>query len=114
MLAKSKIAIIHIYKNILGLSDGEYRKNYLGLFGVDTSKHLSDSQFKGLKDIFETNIRYRNLMSINQYFAIMRLKNKVKDFDTFCSKNLKKDVTHINNITREEASKLIYILQKIK
>lgn len=114
MLSKGKIAIIHIYKNILGLSDVEYRNNYLGLFGVETSKHLSPSQFKKLKDIFETNIRYQNLMSVNQYFAIMRLKKKVKDFDTFCSKNHKKDVTNINSITREEASKLIYILQKIK
>ena len=114
MLSKGKIAIIHIYKNILGLSDVEYRNNYLGLFGVDSSKHLLDSQFKKLKDIFETNIKYRNLMSVNQYFAIMRLKKKIKDFDTFCVKNIKKNFKLLNEITKRDASILIYILNKIK
>lgn len=49
---KSKIALVHVAKNRLGLSEENYR-NILKGVGVDSSVDLNESQFKSVMDIFK-------------------------------------------------------------
>jgi len=56
---KKKLAVIHIVKKELSLSDGEYRNILERITGVRSAKDLTDNQFHKLMRYFVRTRHYR-------------------------------------------------------
>jgi len=70
-LDNGKLAVIHIVKKELGLSDSEYRKILREVTGVDSAKELDYEGFRKLMNYFVRSDHYR----INSFG--MTVKQKV-------------------------------------
>lgn len=117
-LDKKKLALIHIVKRDLNLSDREYRDTLYQVTGVRSARDLDEITFKRLLRYFTRSKRYR----INQYGLTFRqkyfIKHLVEDlrwgedhFHNFLKKYYHKTV--IDELTKAEASKVIESLKNI-
>lgn len=116
---RKKLALIHIVKKELGISDRDYRCILRRIAGVDSSKELDEAGFRKLMYFFVRSRYYR----VNAFG--MTLKQKL--FIKFLASQLGWDETHLRNfihkfyrregldaLTRKEASKLIESLKAIR
>ena len=113
-----KLAVIHIVKRELGLSDDEYRDILQRETGVRSAKDMDEKDFRRLMRYFAGSRHYR----INKYGLTFRQKLfinhlvddlgwDVRHFKNFLNKYYKK--TTINKLTKKEASKVIESLKNI-
>ena len=113
-----KLAVIHIVKRELGLSDDEYREILLRETGVRSAKDLDEKGFRRLMRYFAGSRHYR----INKYGLTFRQKLfinhlvddlgwDVQHLKNFLNKYYKK--TEVNKLTKREASNVIESLKNI-
>jgi Bacteriophage Mu, GemA protein len=113
-----KLAVIHIVKRELGLSDDEYRDILQRETGVRSAKDLDEMGFRRLMRFFAASSHYR----INQYGLTFRQKLFVRHllddlgwdadhFRNFLNKYYHK--TEVDELTKREASKVIESLKNI-
>ncbi len=114
----NKLAVIHIVKRELGLSDDEYREILQRETGVRSAKDLDEKGFRRLMRYFAGSRHYR----INRYGLTFRQKLfinhmvddlgwDVQHFKNFLNKYYKK--TEVDKLTKREASKVIESLKNI-
>ena len=114
----NKLAVIHIVKRELGLSDDEYREILQRETGVRSAKDLDEKGFRRLMRYFAGSRHYR----INRYGLTFRQKlfiNHMVDdlgwdiqhFKNFLNKYYKK--TEVDKLTKREASNVIESLKNI-
>ena len=115
---KKKLAVIHIVKRELGLSDEEYRDILHMATGVRSAKELDDEGFRRLMRHFARSKHYR----INRLGLTFRQKLYIKHlredlgwdemhFKNFLKKYYKK--TELDTLSKKEASKVIESLKNI-
>lgn len=117
-LDRKKLAVIHIVKKELGLSDEDYRDILERETGVRSAKDLDGNGFRRLMRYFTRSSYYR----INQYGLTFRqkayIRHLVEDlgwsephFNNFLKKYTKKQ--SVDKLTKKEASNLIEALKNI-
>jgi len=119
MLDKKKLAVIHIVKKELNLSDMEYRKILKEISGVETAKDLDEEGFKKLMHYFVRSKYYQ----LNPQGLTLKQKLYIQ----YLAKDLGWDNLHLSNFMRKyygksnildfskkEAIKLIEALKNIK
>ena len=112
-IKNGQIKYIHILKNRLNLKDEDYRSLLESKFNKKTSKDLSSKQAEVLIKILERLIS--NYATEKQKSRFNTLYSKVyyeKDKQDFIEEYLGKGKTE-NNMSIQECSKLIYILEEI-
>jgi hypothetical protein len=118
MLDKKKLALIHIVKGELHLSDEQYRAILYKVAGVRTAKELQEPTFRKLMRYFVRSEHYR----INAYGVTMRQKLYIQSI----AQMLHWSTEHLNNfihkyyhkpdiqaLTKTEATKLIQSLKHV-
>jgi len=117
-LDKRKLAVIHIVKKELGLSDLEYRDRLEEITGVRSSKYLDERGFRKLMNYFARSKYYRinrDGLTFRQKMYIRGLKEQLHwdepHFVNFLNKYYKK--SDVQALTRKEASKVIESLKNI-
>lgn len=118
MLDHSKLAVIHIAKDELKLSDEEYRDLLQEACGVRSSRDLDEAGFQKLMRYFARSRHYRikrNGMTFRQKLYIRHLVNGLGWEDDHFTNFLKKYYHHgvLEQLTKVEASKLIESLKNI-
>ncbi len=117
-LDQKKLALIHIVKRELNLSDQEYRDILQQVTGVRSAKDLDENAFNRLLRYFARSKRYqtnrygltfRQKYFINHLLADLRWDEE--HFHNFLKKYYQK--TEIDELTKEEASKVIESLKNI-
>ncbi|MCK4622923.1 MAG: DUF1018 domain-containing protein [Desulfuromonadales bacterium] len=117
-LDRKKLAVIHIVKRELDLSDQEYRDILQGETGVRSARDLDETGFRRLMRYFAGSRHYR----INKYGLTFRQKLfinhlvddlgwDVQHFKNFLNKYYKK--TEVDKLTKKEAIKVIESLKNI-
>lgn len=112
-IKKHQIKYIHALKHKAGLKDEDYRLLLKSKFNKNSSKDLSYNQAEILIKILERLIN--NYATDKQKSRFNTLYNKVyyeKDKQDFIEEYLGKGKT-LDNISIQECSKLIYILEEI-
>lgn len=117
-LDRKKLAVIHIVKKELGLSDEDYRDILERETGVRSAKDLNPQNFQRLMRYFTRSGYYR----INQYGLTFRQKAYINHL----KKEIGWDEQHLNNflakyfkkpavvkLSKKEASKVIEALKNI-
>lgn len=108
-----QIKYIHILKNKLNLKDETYRTLLNSKFNKNTSKDLSSKQAEILIKILKRLIdNYATEKQKNKLNSLYRKVYKEKDKKEFIEEYLGKGKTE-NNMSIQECSKLIYILEEI-
>ena len=116
---KKKLALIHIIKKELNLSDEEYRDILHKAAGVQSAKDLTDAQFRKLMNYFVRSKHYQ----VNPYGMTMRQKMFIQglvdeigwDQDHF--RNFLHKYYHVDrlvDLTKTQASNVIASLSNIK
>ena len=116
---RKKLALIHIIKKELKLTDAEYRDILYEAAGVRSAKELTEATFKKLMNYFVRSRHYR----LNSYG--LTIKQKV--FIQYLAHELGWDAGHFKNfinkfyhkfrvewLTKKEASKVIESLKSIR
>lgn len=118
MLDNKKLAVIHIVKKELALSDDEYRDILEKVTGVRSARDLDEQGFRKLMNHFARSGYYRinrEGMTIRQKIYIKHLFDDLKwstqHFANFLKKYYKKE--NIDKLTKKEASKVIESLKNI-
>ena len=118
MIDHKKLAVIHIVKKELGLSDQEYRDSLEKITGVRSAKDLDDQSFHQLMHYFTRSKHYRrnkNSITFRQKMYIKHLQEDLawngSHFKNFLHKYYKKNT--INTFTKQEAGKVIESLKHI-
>jgi len=116
---RKKLAVIHIVKKELNLTDREYRNILRKAAGVESAKDLNDEKFRKLMNYFVRSEHYR----INPYDLTIKQKLLIKylaqqmGWDEVHLENFIQKYYHKRNIdrlTRKEAIKLIESLKNVK
>ncbi|MFC1599343.1 phage protein GemA/Gp16 family protein [Candidatus Omnitrophota bacterium] len=115
---KKKLAIIHIIKKELNLSDEVYRGILMDVVGVESAKDLTEEKFRKLMRYFVRSPYYK----VNA----LGLTIKQKLYIRFLATSMSWDNDHLNNfinkyyhkprleeLTRQEAIKLIESLKNV-
>ena len=117
-LDRKKLAVIHIVKRELGLSDDEYRDILQRETGVRSAKDMDEKGFRNLMRYFVGSRHYRinkHGLTFRQKLFINHLVDDlgwdVQHFNNFLNKYYKK--TAIDKLTKKEASKVIESLKNI-
>jgi hypothetical protein len=118
VIDKKKLALIHIIKKELNLSDAEYRNILQQAAGVSSAKELDGDKFRKLMFYFVRSRHYR----INPQGLTIRQKLYIK----YLTQGLGWEEAHLNNflgkyyqklqidrLTRKEAAKVIESLKAI-
>lgn len=116
---KRKLALIHIIKKELKLSDSEYRRMLKEAAGVESSKYLDDNRFRQLMNYFVRSRHYR----VNSFGLTIRQKLYIKylareigwspeHLDNFLNKYYRK--SRVDDLNRKEAAKVIESLKNIR
>jgi len=118
MLDHSKLAVIHISKEELKLSDKEYRDLLQEACGVSSSRDLDEAGFQKLMRYFARSRHYRinrNGMTFRQKLYIRHLVKELGWEENHFINFLKKYYHHgvLEQLTKVEASKLIESLKQI-
>jgi phage gp16-like protein len=116
---KKKIALVHIIKKELNLSDEEYRNILWNASGVRSSKDLDEEKFRKLMNFFVRSSYYQ----VNKFGLTIKQKLYVK----YLTRNLGWETGHLNNflhkyyhkqniddLTKKEAIKAIESLKNIR
>ena len=118
MIDRKKLAVIHIVKKELGLSDQEYRDNLEKVTGVRSAKQLDETGFRRLMNFFARSRYYRiqpGGLTFRQKMFIQDLKGSLQwtdlHFTNFLKKYYRKE--RIEALTKKEASKVIESLKNI-
>ena len=118
MIDNKKLAVIHIVKKELSLSDPQYRDALEKVTGVRSAKDLDEPGFRKLMNYFARSKYYRarkNGLTFRQKMYLRSLKDQLNwnewHFTNFLKKYYKK--TTVESLTRKEASKVIKSLQNI-
>lgn len=115
---RKKLALIHIIKKELNLSDAEYRNILKLAAGVESAKDLDEDKFKKLMNYFVRSKYYQ----VNQFGLTMRQKMYIKylcgqmsweekHLNNFLGKYYHK--SQLDSLTRKEAIKAIESLKHI-
>ena len=117
-LDNKKLAVIHIVKKELGLSDREYRDRLEEVTGVRSAKCLDEREFRKLMNYFARSKYYRRSpegLTFRQRMYIKGLRDLLQwsepHFVNFLKKYYKK--SDINTLTRKEGAKVIESLKNI-
>ena len=118
MLDHKKLAVIHIVKNELGVSDQEYRATLEKVAGVRSAKDLDDAGFQKLMRYFARSGHYRASREGITFRQRMYIKHLVEDLAwdaTHCANFLKKyyKTSELGTLSKTEASKVIESLKHI-
>jgi hypothetical protein len=116
---KKKLALIHIIKKELNLSDPEYRNILQEAAGVRSAKDLDEEKFRKLMNYFVRSKYYQ----VNQFGLTMRQKLYIKylaqqmswqegHLDNFLHKYYHKP--DVDKLTRKEAIKVIESLKNVR
>ena len=115
---RKKLAVIHIVKKELGLSDDEYRDILQTYAGVRSAKDLDDKGFRKLMHHFVRSHHYRssrNIVTLRQKLYIKHLASEAgwdqQHFVNFIKKYYKKST--LANFTKREASNLIESMKNV-
>ena len=115
---KKKLAVIHIVKRELSLSDEEYRNILERVAGVRSSKDLTDSQFHKLMRYFVRTWHYRVTskgITLRQKYYIKQLKKDLGWDDSHFQNYINKYFHNrdLDNYSKHDASNLIVALNAI-
>jgi hypothetical protein len=118
-LDRKKLALIHIVKKELGISDRDYRCLLRRVAGVETSKDLDDAGFRTLMRFFVRSDYYRANsfgMTLKQKLFIKALVSQLgweeSHLTNFIRKYYRRDGLDV--LTRKEASHLIESLKAVR
>lgn len=118
MIDHKKLAVIHIVKKELGLSDAEYRDSLERITGVRSAKELDDRLFQKLMRHFTRSRHYRTGRDSITFRQKMFIRHLAQDlawdnshFVNFLKKYYK--TAEVENLTKREASKVIESLKHI-
>lgn len=118
MIDHKKLAVIHIVKKELGLSDNEYRDTLGKVTGVRSAKELDEQRFRKLMNYFARSKYYRAKqggLTFRQKMYIKNLKEQLGwhelHFTNFLKKYYKKET--LDSFSKKEASKLIESLKQV-
>lgn len=113
------MAVIHIVKKELNLSDAEYRDILQRIAGVRSAKELNEEKFRKLMNFFVRSKYYQ----VNPFGLTIKQKLYIK----YLAKEIGWEEEHLNNfihkyyhkfnidkLTRKEAIKVIESLKNIK
>lgn len=119
MIDRKKLALIHIVKKELNLTDEAYREILQAAVGVQTAKDLDEVKFRTLMNYFVRSKYYR----ASPWGLTLKQKIYIKDLST----DLGWDLAHLNHfifkyyhkeglekLTRREGIKLIESLKNVK
>ncbi len=113
-----KLAVIHIVKKELGLTDREYRDRLEKLAGVRSARDLDDAGFSKLMNYFVRSRHYKankESITFRQRMYIMDLRAmlgwKEVHFVNFLKKYYRK--SDIRDLSKKEATKVIISLKNI-
>ena len=116
---RQKLAVIHIAKRELNLSDEEYREILRNATGVESAKDLDDAKFRKLMNVFMRSRHYRlrpDGITLRQKYFIRSLCRDLgwdeNHFGNFLRKYHHKD--RLDRLTKKEAGKLIESLKNVK
>lgn len=118
-LDRKKLALIHIVKKELGISDEDYRCLLRRIAGVESSKNLDEAGFRKLMRFFVRSDYFRANsfgMTLKQKLFVKSLASQLGWEETHLTNFIHKyyqrpDLDHLN---RKEASKLIESLKAIR
>lgn len=115
---RKKLALIHIIKKELKLSNGEYRNILQEAAGVDSAKGLDEEKFRKLMRYFVRSKHYQVNkfgLTIRQKLYIKFLAQKLSWSDNHLKNFIRKyyHKPHIDKLTRKEAIKVIESLKNI-
>lgn len=115
---RKKLAVIHIVKKELGLSDDEYRDILETYAGVRSAKDLDDKGFRKLMHHFVRSRHYRSSRDVITLRQKMYIKHLVSEagwdenhFVNFTKKYYGKSA--LGSFSKNEASKLIESLKNV-
>ncbi len=118
MIDDKKLAVIHIVKKELDISDQQYCDDLEKVTGVRSAKDLDEPGFRKLMNYFARSKYYRakkNGLTFRQKMYLKSLKDQLNwnewHFTNFLKKYYKKAT--IESLTRKEAGKVIKSLQNI-
>lgn len=118
MLDQKKLAVIHIVKRELNLSDEQYREALEKITGVRSARELDERGFRKLMNYFARSEYYRirpDGITMRQKVFIQDLKRQLNwtdpHFMNFLKKYYKKE--RIEGLTKKEAGKVIESLKNI-
>ena len=118
-LDRKKLALIHIVKKELGISDPDYRCLLKRIAGVESSRDLDEAGFRKMMRFFVRSDYYRANsfgMTLKQKLFIKALASQLSWEETHLTNFIHKyykqpDLDHLD---RTEASKLIESLKAIR
>jgi hypothetical protein len=115
---KKKLAVIHIVKRELSLSDDEYRNILERVTGVRTAKDLTDDQFHKLMRYFVRTRHYRVAskgITLRQKYYLRQLKERLQWDDSHFQNYIHKyfHSRDLNTYTKHDASNLIVALKAV-
>lgn len=118
MLDQKKLAVIHIVKKELGISDEEYRNTLEKVAGVRSARDLDEAGFQRLMRYFARSGHYRASREGITFRQRMYLKHLVEDLGweaTHYANFLKKyyKTAEPGTLSKQEASKVIESLKHI-
>ena len=116
---KKKLALIHIIKKELKLSDREYRDILVRAAGVRSAKYLDEEKFRKLMNYFVRSKHYRinpQGLTIKQKLYIKYLLDEIGWSEDHSRNFLHKyyRVSAIDSLTKKQAIKVIESLKNIK
>jgi hypothetical protein len=116
---RRKLAVIHIVKKELNLSDTEYRNILWKAAGVESAKELNNEKFRKLMNYFVRSKHYQLNpygLTIRQKLLIKYLADKLGWDDIHLSNFINKyyHKRDIEKLTRKEAIKLIESLKNVR
>lgn len=107
------LALIHILKNKMNMPDDDYRAMLHKAYGVNSSKDLTSLQRKELITIMEKMTHDPFKASPLQIQYIKNLANGyVNHLLSFAGKIINREINNINNLSKQEASKVIDALKR--
>ena len=117
-LDKKKLAVIHIVKRELDLSDQEYRDQLEEVTGVRSAKSLDETGFRKLMNYFARSKYYRasqNGLTFRQKMYIKGLQDQLHWEDPHLVNFLKKYYrkSDMDSLTKKEATKVIESLKNV-
>ncbi len=116
---KKKLAVIHIAKNELNLSDEQYRNMLREATGVETAKDLDEEKFRRLMNVFMRSRHYRlqpGGITLRQKYFIRNLYQDL-GWDPKHQENFLRKYHHKkqwDQLTKTEAGKLIESLKNVR
>ncbi len=93
LMDKKKLALIHIIKKELNLSEEEYRRILKEEAGVESAKQLNEEKFRKLMNFFVRSKYYR----VNQFGLTMRQKLYIQ----YLARQLGWEPQHVDNFIRK-------------